>query len=140
MAIVKSERRGIAIEQLAEARQALFETLQKVDTVQAVLDDLEVSLGLANEGEQAQREQYLVMHYRKGEAVGHTLDECDDAKCADTAADDLIAGLEDEEGEGEEEEGEEEGEEEESEGEEGEGEGEGEAVIPEGEDKISKVE
>jgi hypothetical protein len=113
MAIVRNDRRGTAIENIASARQAFHETLRTVDGGQAALDELELSLGLANEGEQAQREQYLVMHFGKGDATGHTLDECDDKGCADRGADDLLEGLQASAVEGEEaDEGEGEGEEE----------------------------
>lgn len=95
MAIVRQDRRAAAIESLSEARQGVYEGLRNHDASLAALDDLELSLGLATEGEQAQREQYLVMHFGKGDAVGHTLDECDGKGCGSQAADDILEGLDD---------------------------------------------
>jgi hypothetical protein len=94
MAIVRQDRRASAIDGFKEARSGAYESLRSIDGTLAALDDTELALGLATEGEQGQREQYIVMHFLKGDATGHTLDECDGKGCASQAADDVLAGLE----------------------------------------------
>ena len=87
MPIVRTEKRPIAIKLLAEIRTQIRGLLTQADALQATSEALEVELGLGNEGEQSTRDQLLVLHYRKGDETGHTLDECTE-ECA--AEDSLI--------------------------------------------------
>ena len=81
MPIVRSDKRTEAQAALAEVRAQLRGLLLQADALQATTEGLELSLGLASEGEQANRAQYLVLHYRKGDSVGHPLEDCTD-ECA----------------------------------------------------------
>lgn len=81
MAIVKADRRQGAIDLLSEVRIQMRGLLTQADALQATAEALELQLGLTNEQEQSTRDQLLVLHYRKGEESGHTLDECTD-ECA----------------------------------------------------------
>lgn len=97
MAIVRNDRRDAALASVRELREGLQVCMRQLDSMQASLQDAELTLGLATEGEQAKRGDYLVMHYPEGAAVGHTLDECTD----DCAAHDVIRELGAEEGDAE---------------------------------------
>jgi len=81
MAIIKAERRQGAIDLLSEVRIQLRGLLTQADALQATCEALEVQLGLTTEQEQNTRDQLIVLHCRKGEEAGHTLDECGD-ECA----------------------------------------------------------
>lgn len=96
MPIVRTDKRPIAIKLLAETRAQLRGLLTQADALQAATEALEIELGLSNEGEQATRDQLLVLHYPKGSEIGHTLDECTDACVAEDALTDLGEGGEDE--------------------------------------------
>lgn len=87
MPIVRSEKRQMAVKLLAEVRTQLRGLLTQADALQATTEALEIELGLGNEGEQSTRDQLLVLHYRKGDDTGHSLDECTE-ECA--AEDSLI--------------------------------------------------
>lgn len=89
MPIVRPDRRTVAIETLEEIRIQLRSLLSQADGLQASIECLEIDLGLANEGEQAARDQLLVMHYPKGKDIGHTLDECTEECAASDALEDL---------------------------------------------------
>jgi hypothetical protein len=92
MGIVKTEKRGIALKLVKDLRVSVEAVMRQADGLQATLESLELELGLANEGEQANRDSHLVLHYPEGSEVGHTLDECTD----DCEADAVINELEDE--------------------------------------------
>jgi len=81
MAIVRAEKRPVAIARLAEIRVMMRGALTQIDALQAEVEALEIDLGLANEGEQSNRDQCMVIHCRNGEEVGHCLDECTE-ECA----------------------------------------------------------
>ncbi len=85
MPIVRSDRRNQAIADLREMRLQLRGLLTQADALQATCEAVELDLGLANEGEQATRDQLMVLHYRKGDEVGHPLDDCDE-HCAKAEA------------------------------------------------------
>ncbi len=78
MPIVRTDKRKTALQLLAETRAQLRGLLTQADALQATTEALELELGLANEGEQATRDQLLVLHYPKGDETGHCLDECTD--------------------------------------------------------------
>lgn len=82
MGIVRPDKRKAAIEHVAELNAQLRGLLATADALQATIESLEVELGLANEGEQASRDQFMVMHYRRNEDTGHLLSECSE-KCAE---------------------------------------------------------
>ncbi len=87
MPIVKTEKRKLAIRLLEEIHAQLRGLLTQADALQATTEALEIELGLTNEGEQATRDQLLVLHYRKGDDTGHPLDECtDECVAADSLA------------------------------------------------------
>jgi hypothetical protein len=96
MAIVRTDKRPVALKLAADLKTGIEEGLRNLDTLQAGLESLELELGLSTEGEQAQRPSYMVLHYPKGSDTGHTLDECTE----DCAADEILADLEDGEGQG----------------------------------------
>lgn len=79
MAIVRQDKRPQAIASLAEVRRQLRGVLHTVDALQAQIEAIELDLGLANEGEQAQRDQCMVLHYPAGSDVGHVLSDCTEA-------------------------------------------------------------
>lgn len=93
MAIVRGDKRQSAIEAVADMRRQMGDTLLRIDDLQASLDDLEYSLGLASEGEIEGRDRHAVVHFGKGETVGHSLDTCREKGCDDTAADEVIENL-----------------------------------------------
>lgn len=83
MAIVRPDKRQAAINTLAEIRMQLRGLMTQCDALQAHTETLELDLGLANEGEQANRDQCMVLHYPKGDDTGHPLDECTEACIAE---------------------------------------------------------
>ena len=83
MAIVRPDKRPAAINTLAEIRMQIRGLMTQCDALQAQTETLETDLGLANEGEQASRDQCMVLHYPKGDDTGHPLDECTDACIAE---------------------------------------------------------
>jgi len=93
MAIVRNDKRQNAIESITEIRAGISDTLLRIDAIQASLEDLELSLGLASEGQQDGRERYAVTHFLKGENDGHSVDGCS-LVCRDNAADEVIEDLE----------------------------------------------
>lgn len=98
MGIVRTDKRPGALQLVKDLRSNIEGAMGQLDSLQAGLESLELELGLATEGEQANRACYMVLHYPKGSDTGHTLDECTD----ECAADSVLADLEDEgEGEGE---------------------------------------
>lgn len=99
MPIVRSDKRPEAIKLLAEVRTQLRGLLTQADALQATTEALEVSLGLTNEGEQATRDQLMVLHFPAGDDKGHTLDECSDACIAEDALVELGEGGTEAEGE-----------------------------------------
>ena len=76
MSIVRSDKREQAIETMKESREQVKGLLVQADALQAILEELEIDLGLSNEGEQAGRDQCMVTHYPAGDDTGHPLDEC----------------------------------------------------------------
>lgn len=78
MGIVRSDKRPEAKKLIAEVTTQVGGLLMQADALQATVEALEVELGLATEGEQATRDQYMVTHYRKGDEVGHPIAECTD--------------------------------------------------------------
>lgn len=93
MAIVRHDRRDSAIQGVTELREGIQGLMKQADAMQASLEDLEQVLGLASEGEQAKRDQYIVMHYPEGEDVGHTLDECPERGCVDKDTEEVLGDL-----------------------------------------------
>ena len=89
MAIVKAERRQGAIDLLSEIRIQMRGLLTQADALQATIEGLELQLGLTTEQEQSTRDQLIVLHCRKGEETGHSLDECTD-ECAAVDSLDLL--------------------------------------------------
>lgn len=88
MAIVRTDKRPEALKLLAEINTQIGGLLMQADALQATAEALEVELGLASEGDQATRDQYMVTHYRKGDEVGHPVAECtDECAAAETLAD-----------------------------------------------------
>jgi hypothetical protein len=87
MPIVRTDKRQNAIKLLAELRNQVRGLLTQGDALQAIIEALELELGLGNEGQQATRDQLMVLHYKEGDDTGHPLDECTD-ECA--ATDSLI--------------------------------------------------
>jgi hypothetical protein len=87
MPIVRTDKRQNAIKMLAEVRNQIRGLLTQADALQATTEALELELGLGNEGNQATRDQLLVLHYKEGDDTGHPLDECTE-ECA--ATDSLI--------------------------------------------------
>jgi hypothetical protein len=87
MPIVRTDKRQNAIKLLAEIRNQTRGLLTQADALQATSEALELELGLGNEGQQASRDQLLVLHYKEGDDTGHPLDECTE-ECA--ATDSLI--------------------------------------------------
>lgn len=81
MGIVRSDKRPEALKLIAEVGTQLSGLLVQADALQATIEALEIELGLSNEGAQSTRDQYLVLHYRKGDEVGHPLAECNE-ECA----------------------------------------------------------
>lgn len=81
MSIVRSDKRPEALKLLGEVTTQIGGLLMQADALQATVEALEVELGLASEGTQATRDQYMVTHYRKGDEVGHPLSDCND-ECA----------------------------------------------------------
>lgn len=81
MAIIRSDKRPEALELFREVRTQLDGLLTQADALQATIEAIELELGVSNETEQASRNQLLVLHYPKGDEVGHPLDECSD-ECA----------------------------------------------------------
>ena len=65
MPIVRADKRKTAIKSLADVRAQLRGILTQADALQATTEALELELGLGNEGEQATRDQLLVLHYKK---------------------------------------------------------------------------
>lgn len=96
MGIVRSDKRQTSIELLKELHSQIESAMRILDSLQASAESLELELGLASEGEQAQRAQYLVMHYPTGEDKGHSLDECTD----DCNAEEVLQELEETKPEG----------------------------------------
>lgn len=92
MPIVRGDKRKTALQLLAETRAQLRGLLTQADALQATTEALELELGLANEGEQATRDQLLVLHYPKGDDTGHCLDECTDECVASDPLTDLGEG------------------------------------------------
>lgn len=88
MPIVRTDKRKTAMQLLEETRTQIRGLLAQADALQATTEALEIELGLANEGEQATRDQLLVLHYPKNDDTGHCLDECTE-ECA--AEDSLVA-------------------------------------------------
>jgi hypothetical protein len=68
---------------MAEIRMQIRGLMTQADALQAQCEGLELDLGLANEGEQAARDQCMILHYLKGDDTGHPLDECTDACIAE---------------------------------------------------------
>lgn len=99
MPIVRSDKRPNAIKLLGEIRAQLRGLLAQADALQAATEALELELGLTNEGEQAARDQLMVLHFPKGDDKGHALDECSDACIAEDSLVELGEGGEDGEGE-----------------------------------------
>ena len=81
MAIVRNDKRPEALKLTGELNTQIGGLLLQANALQASLEALEVELGLASEGDQATRDQYMVTHYRKGDEVGHPVAECTD-ECA----------------------------------------------------------
>ncbi len=92
MPIVRSDKRDRAIKLVGDTRAQLREILTHANELQATIEALELELGLANEGEQAGRDQMLVLHYPKGSDTGHTLDECGDECIAQDSLEELGEG------------------------------------------------
>lgn len=101
MPIVRTDKRQTALKLLAETRAQLRGLLTQADALQATTEALELELGLGNEGEQATRDQLLVLHYQKGNDTGHPLDECTDECAAEDSLLDLGEGETETEPEGE---------------------------------------
>lgn len=95
MPIVRTDKRPNAIKLLGEIRTQLRGALAQVDALQAASEALELELGLTNEGEQAGRDQLMVLHFPKGDDKGHTLDECTDACIAEDSLIELGEGGDD---------------------------------------------
>jgi hypothetical protein len=89
MAIVRTDKRPVALQLANDLRDGIMEGLRHFDGLQAGLESLELELGLATEGEQAQRAAYLVLHYPKGSDTGHTLDECSEGCSMDEVLEEL---------------------------------------------------
>lgn len=94
MPIVRTDKRPAAIKLLADVRAQLRGILTQADALQATTEALEIELGLSNEGDQSTRDQYLVLHYKKGDELGHSLDECSDECAAEDPLIDLGEGEE----------------------------------------------
>ena len=94
MPIVRSDKRPTAIKLLGEVRTQLRGLLAQADALQATTEALELELGLTNEGEQASRDQLMVIHCPKDSETGHGLDECTDECIAEDALNDLGEGEE----------------------------------------------
>ena len=95
MGIVRGDKRKTAIALLVEIRIQIRGLLTQVDALQATTEALEIELGLANEGEQATRDQLLVLHYPKNDDTGHCLDECTEECAAEDSLVDLGEGEDD---------------------------------------------
>jgi hypothetical protein len=81
MAIVRPDKRSGALDAFATMRKLLNGSLVQADTARALLDDMELNLGLATEGDLAKREAYLVVHMPPGEKEGHELGDCEGRGC-----------------------------------------------------------
>ena len=101
MPIVRSDKRPEAVKTLAEIRTQLRGLLTQADALQANIEALELTLGIANEGEQATRDQLMVIHCPQGSETGHGLDECTDECIAVDTLTELGEGGTDEPAEGE---------------------------------------
>jgi len=96
MGIVRGDKRENALTLVKELRSNIESTMRQTDALQAGLESLELELGLSNEGEQAQRSSYMVLHYSKESDIGHTLDECTDECASDEVLEELEEEKEDE--------------------------------------------
>jgi len=81
MAIIRTDKRLGALKRLAECRTLIDQALGVIDVLQDSIDDLEVDLGLASEGEQTTRERYAVMHFPAGNGEGHSMTQCETIGC-----------------------------------------------------------
>lgn len=84
-----SDKHNAAKNLLAECRLHARGLLSLVDAIQAATDELERELGLADEKIQSERDQYLVLHYREKDTIGHPLSQCDES----CDGDDIISQL-----------------------------------------------
>jgi hypothetical protein len=98
MAIVRPDRRALAVADLATLRELTTATLVQTDAIRAGLEGLELKLGLAQESEIDAREQYLVLHCAANDPQGHELGECMERGCQAAMPDPALTLAEGEEG------------------------------------------
>lgn len=98
MAIVRPDRRALAVADIATLRELTTATLVQTDAIRAGLEGLELKLGLAQEAEIDAREQYLVLHCPANDPEGHELGECMERGCMAGTEDPALALAEGQEG------------------------------------------